>query len=78
MNLDRWMDLAAVPHNTQPRMQCTGLVYLDLETGRLRVSTSSSHGYSSKISVMREHHYRLNVCQKRTCRTGYCKFGKRP
>lgn len=43
MNLDRWMDLAAVPHNTQPRMQCTGLVYLDLETGRLRVSTSSSH-----------------------------------
>jgi len=43
MNLDGWMDLAVVPHDTQPGMQCTGLVYLDLETGRLGVSTSSSH-----------------------------------
>jgi hypothetical protein len=38
-----------------PRMQCSGLVYLGLETGHLEYS------YSSKTSVMKEHQYRLDV-----------------
>jgi len=41
--MDGWMDLAAVPHDTQSGMQCSGLVYFGLETGHLGVSTSSSH-----------------------------------
>jgi len=62
MNLDGLVDSAAVPHDTQPGMQCSGFVYLGLETGHLEVSASSSHWlFLEDISVMKEHQYRLDV-----------------
>ena len=46
---------------TPSQEQCSGLVYLGLETGHLGVSTSSNQWLFLEDISMKEHQYRLDV-----------------